>query len=1608
MGILDQLPQIIADATGSLFQDVTLQTVGSPVSDGRGGFTVTRQEYVVKGQLTEYSDFQRRMGGIPEDARKLILQGYRIPYVPAPGDFVAIDGTGWKIGKVETVPGGAVYECEVQPDDTDHGVDLQAAISDTPALLASLEDTIASAGALLFEELIYYHADNPAPDARGGFVAVKTRTRVQGLVTDYSSSSRLMGQIPVDDRQAIISAKGVGFLPKPGDVMETGGGEYYLVNRVDTVPGKPIWQLRLSATTSDAAQQPRIVSSLSATLVGFSVAGVGAILRVEGAGTGLLDDVTLIGSGVVAIPSQGAAQVDDFSLGGIGRLSIEGSLSGIVLTSFVSAGSGDLPLEGQADVTLEGFTGSGQADQERQGQGISSLDSFTVNAIGAGDGEGTLSVSLDAVAVTAQGVLFLQGSASSGQVSPFGVAGIGSLQIAGLLSGSLENATLTGAGVNPVEGSSSASLDAFTSATAANLSIAATASVNLADATLTGFGGPVSQGASLLALQDVTLDAIGSLEIPGQANLTLDALTGSGAGTLAIEAQASNVLAAFGVTGAGPLLIESQGNGLVDSFVLTSNSHTSIGGTASLDVDAMTANSQAWLHITGAADGTLADFTGSGDGTIVTSSPPTLTIVQQVTEQDSNPNVTTITAPTAGNMLVVVAGHRKSAGSNVISDNGNNTGWVQHLYENVHSTNSSWRHGMAVWTKIADGTETEITVDFSDGECEVIVNEIDLGDWEVQATEQSVKDEGATANETSWGPISITGLSPAERLFVAVGSHRLSTDVDFTNFTGEFETNVGDTDMTVTAAFALDASGADYTTSATATTAVGGSIALVSMPLVSTGSPPPPPPPPPAPVLDANVQMAWDPVGSSSNAYGIGSHPDIAANYNLWPINGDNSTVDTAWAGIMRDNNTATASALVIDPDDLTDAGINLAQQDRSYSFWVRFEDEGGATPNYYREFFGQGANWPSGSGTIDGDHGLRVDGSRLRFNFNGGFNGQSDVVVGQANFLDGQWHHVVVSLSYGDFDFYWDGARVTGYGYTGTGWELTQSPYVMAWALNDALGAETSHLGSFSGDGDFDLEIGDIRLYNSKLNDAEALALFNDGRYEYAGQDAIDPNGDADANALIARMTTTPVAEHQTAIQTLVTDLKAGGVWSKLDLLQVYAAQDEQAACLNWINTSYTATPEANAVHVPYHGYCNHDKLNTGRVDTGFTMDTDGVNCSSSSASVGVVFWNRTGLDVFDTNGTRAATGGNPDIRITWANGVDDWTPQTGVNFDSYQTLIMSMDGTSGETTIDGVLLASHTGTATDPRGGRIMVGDNFDFSQSRIVFCGAALSVAEQLAAYNAFEAYMSAVQAIQHPDLVTLVGAITTTPTAARQANMNTLIRSLENHGVWQGLTLLSVLGNNTEQAARLNWKNPGTYDIVDLGTPAPHVWDGVNGLDIALGSGSGDADNCHEFSGFNSDTLEVQGSGFRLSNNHMVLYGSGDCRWETIAAFRSTYQGPAFYQQDTPTQHQVRNFNYELVTVHTGDMADGEFWSVAWDDDGSSAQPYYWRGVQTATGTSASDTDWDANQTFRLTPDALTGTGDLNLFAVQAGESLGSEQHAQSYLALEAYRTAIAAE
>jgi hypothetical protein len=167
----------------------------------------------------------------------------------------------------------------------------------------------------------------------------------------------------------------------------------------------------------------------------------------------------------------------------------------------------------------------------------------------------------------------------------------------------------------------------------------------------------------------------------------------------------------------------------------------------------------------------------------------------------------------------------------------------------------------------------------------------------------------------------------------------------------------------------------------------------------------------------------------------------------------------------------------------------------------------------------------------------------------------------------------------------------------------------------------------------------------------------------------------EAETTALLASFGGTYDGTRQTAINTLIKGLKADGLWSTIDLLQIYAAKTSADALINW----KTATSSGSTVNSP-----------TFTVDQGFTTNgsnnyiNTSVNLNSTSnfvkdsATLGV--WSR-------TNGT-----GWVDIGATDGSGYANFTTKYSDN-NTYvnQNDTAGITGSGPASTV-GLFLATRT----------------------------------------------------------------------------------------------------------------------------------------------------------------------------------------------------------------------------------------------------------------------------------------------------------------------------
>lgn len=241
---------------------------------------------------------------------------------------------------------------------------------------------------------------------------------------------------------------------------------------------------------------------------------------------------------------------------------------------------------------------------------------------------------------------------------------------------------------------------------------------------------------------------------------------------------------------------------------------------------------------------------------------------------------------------------------------------------------------------------------------------------------------------------------------------------------------------------------------------------------------------------------------------------------------------------------------------------------------------------------------------------------------------------------------------------------------------------------------------------------------------------------------------------ALFVRMTTPPTLLRKRLIDNVVVGLKSTGIWQKLDALYVFAADNSQAALLNWIADQYNASAVNAPTFTQDRGYAGDGS--SSYVDSTFNPTTaSSPKFVQDSAYFGI--WLRTNVQFassvagyFATTGTTIAPRlGTDELqgRINQGSGVSssttgsvtDGSKLTGISRSASDAMRIAKNGVNvvtGSTTsaapVNGALRFGHFGTATYA---------SHEFAAGII---GGNLTAGEELILYSALQAYMTAVGA------------------------------------------------------------------------------------------------------------------------------------------------------------------------------------------------------------------------------------------------------------------------
>lgn len=152
---------------------------------------------------------------------------------------------------------------------------------------------------------------------------------------------------------------------------------------------------------------------------------------------------------------------------------------------------------------------------------------------------------------------------------------------------------------------------------------------------------------------------------------------------------------------------------------------------------------------------------------------------------------------------------------------------------------------------------------------------------------------------------------------------------------------------------------------------------------------------------------------------------------------------------------------------------------------------------------------------------------------------------------------------------------------------------------------------------------------------------------------------GGAEATAFLAR-TSGLDATHTNAYITLINGLVSDGIWSKLDVLRIYATQDSTTALLNLCSASFTGTVHGAPTFTADSGYTGVDLSTTVWIDSGFNPSTAGGQYTQNSAHLSAWIIDNTGA-------TQPAFGyanaGSTSVAYAWSRFTTDNLAYSRIN---------------------------------------------------------------------------------------------------------------------------------------------------------------------------------------------------------------------------------------------------------------------------------------------------------------------------------------------------------
>jgi hypothetical protein len=319
--------------------------------------------------------------------------------------------------------------------------------------------------------------------------------------------------------------------------------------------------------------------------------------------------------------------------------------------------------------------------------------------------------------------------------------------------------------------------------------------------------------------------------------------------------------------------------------------------------------------------------------------------------------------------------------------------------------------------------------------------------------------------------------------------------------------------------------------------------------------------------------------------------------------------------------------------------------------------------------------------------------------------------------------------------------------------------------------------------------------------------------------------NFDADYQAVLNYATTqgyTPPSAPQQIIQNqLVIDLKAGGIWSKLDTFANFATDgSSDFALIDWKRLSlYTAVN--SPTFTINEGFTGDGT--SSYIDTNFNAFNDGAQYTQDDASRFIYMFNASGTAALDG---KAAAGINNMARTSTSfQRINTTSGLTGGSFSFDAVRGMKSIHRTSSTTVElfnDTTQASRTATsATLNNNNQLILRSGASYGGHTISMCANGTSlVAENTAFVNAFNTYLYDINNLDSDYVAVLDRAITlgyTLPTFSQIIKQNQLVIDLKDAGVWDKLDTFAVFATDgSSDFALIDWKRLTQYTAVNSPT------------------------------------------------------------------------------------------------------------------------------------------------------------------------------------------------